>query len=145
MKIGFDLDGVLCDIDVSALGIIRYLCQEGKEMEEWYYKDRKPLLNPYQFMTDTDTFVIITARKDRLWPITRRWVDKFLPGAKLLLVNEGYTHPREIASAKWRVLIKEKVNIYFDDNLQVIKALRALRDVSLRWTDIKFIQYGGRV
>lgn len=145
MKIAFDLDGVLCNIDIVALNIIRYLGQEGKEMEGHYYRDRQPLLNPYQFLTDEDTFIIVTARRKKLWPATKRWIEKFLPGIKCFLIDEGYTTPCDIAKAKWKVLSEEEVDVYFDDNQGVIKALRALRDVSLQYKDIKFIQYGGRM
>lgn len=139
MKIAFDLDGVLCDIDVSMLNIIYKLKQIKKETELWYYRERKPLLNPYMFLTEEDEFIIVTARKQHLYDVTKRWIDKFLPTTKWFLVDEGYTTPEAIARKKLNILQDEQVDVYFDDNQNVIKMLRRMN------TDIKFIQYGGRI
>jgi len=139
MKIAFDLDGVLCDIDVSMLNIIYKLKQIKKETELWYYRERKPLLNPYMFLTEDDEFIIVTARKKHLYDVTKRWLGKFLPGVKWFLVDEGYTTPEAIAQKKLSILQDEKVDVYIDDNQGVIKMLRSMN------TDIKFIQYGGRI
>lgn len=151
MKIAFDLDGVLCDIDVAMLFVIRFLGQETKKIETEYYKERKPLLNPHLFLTEKDEFIIVTSRKKHLYDITKRWVKKYFPGIKLFLINKDYTCPREIAKEKMRIIRRENVRVYFDDSAKIIEAMRALnkieREYSIMTTkpEIMFIQYSGRI
>lgn len=143
MKFAFDLDGVLCDINVVEL----YLTENNNRMEEWYYRERKPLLNPKDFLTSEDEYIIVTARKECLRNLTCKWLKKYLPDARWILIGIGYTNPREIASKKMKILRKEKVDIYFDDNIDVIKALRTLNEVGkeIGKKDIKFVHYSGRI
>jgi len=136
MTIGFDLDGIICDINIFEL----VLSEKLSFVESYYYKERKPLLNPYMFLTNDDDFIIITAREKRLSSITKQWIDKFLPGAKWFIVDTGYNEdPRETAEKKLKILLREKVEVYFDDNPDIIKELRK------KCNTIKFIQFGGRL
>jgi len=55
MIVGFDLDGVLCNIDVALLRIIDNLPDESRvDIERWYYRDRKPLLNANLFLAHVE-------------------------------------------------------------------------------------------
>jgi len=55
MNIGWDLDGVLCEIDVGLLRVIDNMPPEArKSSEEWYYRERRPELNPKLFMSEDE-------------------------------------------------------------------------------------------
>lgn len=136
MTIGFDLDGVLCDINVTQLILIQNL----PSAEVSYYKERKPLLNPVQFLISGDKYIIVTARRKVLKAITREWINKYLPNARWFSVWTGYIDDiKKIAQEKLKILKKEKVEIYFDDNVDIIKELRKM------CKSIKFVQFGGRL
>ena len=72
MKVGFDLDGVLCEIDVFGLRLIDNTTPKEAQCsaEEWYYRERKPLLDARLLLSKDDEFYIITSRTDRLQKIT---------------------------------------------------------------------------
>lgn len=131
------MDGVLCDINMVQLNQIAESNDE--EVEKYYYQERKPLLNPYLFMTAKDKFIVVTARKKHLEKITKDWLNKFLPGTKWFLVNLGDDLAKRIAEQKLEILKKENVEVYIDDSKEVIDQLRDLSK------SIKFIQYGGRI
>jgi len=140
MVIGFDLDGVLCDINVVELCLIG----QDLSIDQWYYKERKPLLNPAMFLSDDDKYIILTAREKRLDEITKKWIDRFLPGAKWFSIYTGggsraQEFGKKIARKKLEILKREKVEIYFDDNATVIKEFRKI------CKSIKFVQFGGRL
>lgn len=136
MIIGFDLDGVLCDINVTQLILIQNL----PSAEVSYYKERRPLLNPAQFLTNGDRYIIVTARRKDLGILTKRWIRRYLPNAKLFSIETGFTkNVKKIAEKKLKILKRENAEVYFDDNPEIIKELRQMDN------NIKFIQYGGRL
>ena len=65
MKIGFDLDGVLCDTDMNFLRLLERVppfqddLEKMMEFESWYFNERKPLLNPENFMSEGDEYYVI--------------------------------------------------------------------------------------
>lgn len=151
MKIGFDLDGVLCNIDVAVLRIIDNMPDTwGRaSMEEWYYRERDPLLNPYDLLTEDDEFFIITSRRKHLHEITKRWVKKYFPNAKLFMLDLpemliGFTDVKaffweKVSEAKARMINKLHLDVYFDDSAINVQFLREM------CPNTKIIQYGGRL
>lgn len=145
MRIGFDLDGVLCDTDINhvrlCVGIPPYDTdlEKRKEMEIVYFSSRKPLLDPEDFVCDGDEYFVITGRGEEIMgEVTRRWCGKYVPNAKeVYLVGGGYWKP--VTDAKVKQIVELDIDVYFDDDPEIVKELRkALPD------KIKVIQYGGR-
>src|SRR4030042_3837912 len=125
MKLGFDLDGTLCTINTVNLIQIAN-CKDAaikKQMEEWYYRDQKSLLDANLFLSEKDEMFIITGRPDYLHNITKKWVDRFYPNATLVLVGrKTMTHADDcktgwlvLAKLKADMIIKLGLDIYFDD------------------------------
>lgn len=156
MRIGFDLDGVLCDINIAVIRLIDNLQSEDarKSSTKWYYKGRKPLLNPYLFVTEKDEIFIITGRNKELEQITRKWVNKYLPDLRNLVWivgrhNDSLIHTNDDKKiGEWvKRRTKEKaemiiflgLDVYFDDNQQTVEGLRKL------CPNTKIINYGGWV
>jgi hypothetical protein len=152
MKIGFDIDGVLADINVATLRIMDNLKKEAKNSaEQWYYRERKPLLDPRMMLGKDDEMVFITGRPERVRKITEDWVKFYYPQATLHFASpkmgtiKGNT-PEEIA--KWcasKLLTKAtKINelgidVFFEDDSE---GLCELRDAC---PNCKIIKYGGRI
>jgi len=151
LRIGFDLDGTLCDISVALLRSIDNMKdkQAMRNIEQWYYRERKPIFNARLFLHETDEMYIITSRPKRLNKITRKWVNKYYPKAKLYICD--YPQPLGIKTDselnKWlynkqkdkaEVLNKLKLDVYFDDD----PSCTDLRDLC---PTIKIIQFGGRI
>lgn len=154
MKIAFDLDGVLCDIDVAMLRVIDILEEHLgkpdaiKTIEQWYYKTRIPNLNAMLFLAPEDELFIITARIDEYHESTKRFVSHFFPNAALIFQGRKripyHKWDKEdglnsIIQEKARVINRLKIDVYFDDNPRIVRALRKL------CKDCKTILYGGRV
>jgi len=149
MRIGFDLDGVLCKIDVGLLRVIDNMQPEAnKSAEEWYYRERKPELNPLLFMSKDDEMIIITSRPKRLEYITIPWVKRYFPNTKLIQTDhETYKGSskeelknwlKEMANTKAIPINKEKIDVYFEDSPSTVQQLRKL------CPNTKIIHYGGR-
>jgi len=151
MKIGFDLDGVLCDLDISILRCIDFISDPDmrRSAEEYYYKCRKPLLNPYYFLSEEDEGYIITARPLYLEEITRKWVKQFYPTFPLIILGHtppfGITDEKEIRKWLKREQLMKKVEkikelnleIYIDDTPSLVVELRKL------CPNTKIIKFGG--
>jgi hypothetical protein len=148
---GFDIDGVLCDIDVPQLQIIDSLPDDKRGwVEKLYYADRKTVLNPELLLAEGDIWYAITARRADLEPITKKWLDKFCPTYKeLFCVGEGgwdsppyngsYKEWIKMASNNKIELFEELgLEIYIDDSPSNVEKYR-------RMTDIPIIKYGTRI
>ena len=84
MKIGFDLDGVLCDTDLNFLRLMAHVFEEDRqkliEMETLYFNNRSPLLNPENFLSEGDEYYIITGRSHKYGKeVTEEWCKGTLP------------------------------------------------------------------
>ena len=116
-------------------------------MEEWYYRDRKPLLNINLFLSDNDAFYVITGRPKDLSTITNSCVNHHYPLSEVILVGEKRMCHDKTSEKEWDKLAKLKANkineleldIYFDDEPETIVKLRELCPKT------KIIYYGGRV
>ena len=145
MKIGFDLDGVLCDTDSSFL---RFLVltppfdediETRKKVEKWYFGERKPRLDPELFIGDGDEYYVITGRDDEnMGDLTRKWCRKHVPNAKEVCCVGEYWKPAVEAKAK--KIVELGLDVYFDDHPEGVKKLRELLP-----GQVKIIQYGGQL
>jgi len=150
LKIGFDLDGVIADIDILSLRIIDFQkdFKVRKELEKWYYSTRKVNLNPNFFCNSNDEIYIITSRFRELKDITKKWLDKNGIQYKKLLFAHLSAPYKTMSLEKWykkqaelkaNILNTEKIEVYFEDAPGVVKYLRKL------CPNIKIIQYGDRL
>lgn len=149
MKFAFDIDRCLCDGNIAVLRLMDMLSEEQrKNVEKWYYMERKPLLNPEEFLTDDDEYIIITGRSLKFEEITKKWVQKFCPNHRGLFManlspaygksNEYFkTWDKKQAALKADIINREKADVYFEDNREVVKHLRKL------CPNTKIIHYGG--
>jgi len=110
------------------------------------------LLNPVDFLVfPDDEYYLITSRSKELTSITKKWVKKYCPHVKKLIVLGqrllgNTSNKKEIeewldttARDKAEVINKYKIEVYFDDSTYVVKRLREL------CPNCKIINYGGRV
>jgi len=143
IRIGFDLDGVICDISVTTLRMIDQVDEEKKLMlEKWYYKERVPLLNPNLIMANDDEAFVITARPSYLATITKQWMRKYYPGIPVIILG-CKSAPKSDLRCWWKSIIDEKVkaikklriDLYIDDSPEIVKELRR--------RGINCLQYGG--
>lgn len=150
IRIGFDLDGVLCEIDVGLLRVMDNILNKEarKSAEEWYYRERKPELNPILFLGKSDEFYILTSRPTRLNHITIPWIKRYYPHAIFKQVNhetlkgnsskEVENWLKEMARKKADVINKLKLDVYFEDSPATSHWLRVFCPFT------KIIHYGGR-
>ena len=149
MKLGFDLDGVLADIDRTHLKWIHNIddLEQTKYIEHIYYTDRKPLINPRTYLAEGDTYYIITARHNNLKPVTERYVKKWFPDCSGLYIVGGDPELYDKDFEAWKDFILEEkiklfkelgIEVFFDDNPGLVQKYR-------KRTDIPIIQYGSRL
>jgi len=145
LRIGFDLDGVLCDQNVE--NIISSI--QDTYREDLYYATRIPQLITALFMSENDVGFIITARRKRLKDLTEEWCSKFYPFLELHFIDTpvwNKLNPEdvgrwmdEVGSIKAKRINQLKLDIYFEDMPQVVSLLRE------KCPNTKIIQYGGRL
>jgi len=146
LKIAFDLDGVIrvCDLHFLKLCMDLGIDRTAEALKVYEMVARsQPLLNPFLFATKDDEIYIITncMTKDSE-EAKRRWVKHFLGDRiKFLAVRiapkawkKSYVDP--VAKAKVEVMLREGIDVYFDDDPAIIRVMRQLTD------KVKFIKYG---
>ena len=151
LKIAFDIDGVLCEIDIATHRILDNITDVTiyNSVEEYYYKERKPLLDARLFLSEKDEMYIITSRPEHLRWITEKWVKQYFPNAKLIIINQnllkGNTkkavkdYCKTKVEMKAEVINKLEIDVYFDDESEALQHFREL------CPDCKIIKYGGRI
>ena len=136
IKIGFDLDGTIADIELALL----HLVENNEAAEKDYYRDRTQIFNPYLFLHEEDEGVIITSRKYGLKGITEEWLRA--RNIRLPIVHEVCPHkpPDWENIAKWKaeIIKNNDLDIYIDDNPTIVTILRK------ECPKCKVIQYGAR-
>lgn len=146
------MDGVLCEIDVALLCVMKDILnvQEYREAEDWYYRERKPLLDARLFLAKDDEMFVVTSRSKEIAEFTRQWMDKYYPNAQLFFVHQPmYTSTNENEIERWtkkkvelkaEMINKLKLDVYFDD--EATSAFGYLRKLC---PNTKIIKYGGRL
>lgn len=154
MKIGFDLDGVVADIDLVALELIHSI-QDPKlrrKLEEQYYLNRKVLLDPSKCkVNNMDTIYIITSRYSTtgldINEITKEWLRQHNIYFDVLLFVENPIYYlsnleewyKELSHRKAEIINKEKLDIFFEDDPKIVKHLRTICPMT------KIVKFGDRI
>lgn len=142
MKIGFDLDSVLCNLDVTTFVLLK---AHSLYLEKLYLETRTPLINPQLFMRRDDKGYIITARRPELRELTIEWCRKYVPNLQLVLTNYPDFNDTcdwdmwiyQIAGIKAAVIDHLGIEVYLEDVPEIVLHLRNI------CTNCKIIQYGG--
>jgi hypothetical protein len=143
MKIGWDLDGCLAQQDVIQVCQTRNL----PELKAMYYGCLLPNTNPQLYANEDDEIVIITGREESLRDITETWCKRWFPQYKLIMAptlpwkdeSEWQVWFERVAENKAKQINELKLDIYFEDMPETVKALRKL------CPNCKIIQFGGRI
>jgi len=149
MRVAFDIDGVILDIDLGLIRTIDFIEDKKKRAEAslFYYILRRPQINPYDYIHEDDELYIITGRDEKYRDITEKWAKKYFPNAKLIILGHEEPTPETklegwfIRQAKKKAiaLIQNGIDIYFEDTPPVVREMRKMLPPT-----IKVIQYGGR-
>jgi hypothetical protein len=148
MLIAFDLDGVLCDIDLGLVELLFAMDGEAKKRAEAaYYRSRKPELNARMFLHPDDIPIIITARVGWLKPITEAWMRQYYNGWHIYYSEDlqgnghltGLPWAKRVAIQKAKIVSDLAVDFYIDDNPDVVHEMRILLPGKA------ILQYGGRI
>lgn len=158
MKIAFDLDGVVLHQEMYSLKAIDSCRneEERSELMRYYYARRSIQLNPIDFLADDDELFFITGRSILVEDLTNKWAKKYFPMAKVIatrtmipssdneLMTKNYVNDRNKewsliqAERKAKALNDHKIDVFFEDDPNVVKHLRRL------CASTKIVQYGGR-
>ncbi len=158
MKVAFDLDGVVLHQEMYCLRAMDSCKneEERSELMRYYYARRSMQLNPIDFLADDDELFFITGRSILVEDLTNRWAKKYFPMAIVIntrtvmpssdneLMTKNYVNDRKKewsliqAERKAEALNDHKIDVFFEDDPNVVKHLRHL------CTNTKIIQYGGR-
>ena len=148
MKVGFDIDGVILKIDLGLIRAIDMIDDVDKrnEVSKYYYGQRERQLNPLDYMYEDDELFIITGRAPCYKEETKKWVKKYFPMAKLIILGEeedfancvldNWFEKQSIMKAG--AIKKYYIEVYFEDTPDIVRRLREL------CPKCKIIQYGGR-
>jgi phage FluMu protein Com len=147
MQIGFDLDGVISDLDTTLFRLIRHTNFPHKETEERFkqgYFARLHLRanwNPEELIAEDDEYHIITARHSSTDTcITLKWCKKYCPNAKTVNIvgKQGHTW-KESADSKAEKINDLGIEVYFEDDPRIVAHLRE------KCPKTKIIRVGGRI
>ena len=150
MRIAFDIDGVIAEQDaciLRAFDLFEMPDSIRDIVNEYYYLERRILLNPLLFLTPNDELFFITGRNEKYTDITKRWINQFFPKSTLIMCN--HKEPTNIvdldewfvkqAKLKAKYINELHIEVYFDDCEEVVMELRKL------CPNTKIIKYGGRL
>jgi len=119
--IGFDLDGTIADLDVAG------------KFDLHYWLSRKVNINPKDVTDDNDRIVIISARPKKWLKATESWLRmKNIRYDKLILLDLPIPSHTDLswfkqhALAKMDVIVKEKVDVYYEDIPQIARIIDAV-------------------
>jgi hypothetical protein len=146
MRIGFDLDGVIADLDSTRFRLLRYVDFPDNTIKNEFKESifgglqLRVNWNPEELIAKGDEYHIITARHSPMdTQVTFEWCKKYCPNAKSVNIVGYQGDDWEIASEAKAAKIKElKIEVFFEDNPRIAKRLRKL------CPETKIIQVGGR-
>lgn len=143
MLTGFDLDGVLAELDEVQITLIDLVenAQVRERLQETYFMNRKPigLIPGVHFPSQQTQRVIITGRPLWAMPVTLMWTERHYPGTPVHFA-ESMLPPllpiglrsfrsrsrREIAEGKALQITRLGVGVFYEDDPEVIEELRRL-------------------
>ena len=147
MQIGFDLDGVISDLDPTLFRLIRHTDFPSKETEDRFKQayfgtlHLRPNWNPEELIAEGDEYHIITARHSPIDDeVTLKWCKKHCSGAKSVNIvgRKGFSW-RESAEAKAEKIKELRIEVYFEDDPRIVEFLRG------NCSETKIIHVGGRL
>lgn len=152
MRIGFDLDGVLCDYDDTMMHLLWRLPDDEQRVSEiHYFSHRRPLLDPALLCHEDDEYYVITGRNQGLREVTLKWCVKHVPGAAGVHIVGGKPmyewrekeraglDPDFSLKGKRDKILELGVEVFFDDNPGSVRRLREMLP------GVAVIQYGGEL
>lgn len=125
MIIGFDFDGVLCYFNKPV-----YMTLQSASVIELYYERAKPKIQPYDFIGDGDSGVIITGRHPDFEKVSKKWLDEYKITLPIYFIGEGghqdWSEDNRLLRIKKKadMINKLGVSVYFEDEIMVVKSLR---------------------
>jgi len=148
MRVGFDLDGVLAEVS-TPLWLLTGLAEaEIREVIYDFLLTPKLKFHPRQFLHEEDEYVIITGRSSKYRSLTERWLKHHgIECSSLFMCDVGVSkdYPslsaffNASAMAKARYIKSECIDVFFDDNPDIVARLRKL------CPKVRIIQIGGRL
>jgi len=135
MTLGFDLDGVICDIDHYELKLLDTVRRVDPSLEYWYYVSRRVKLDPSIFKGEGDRVVIVTTRPKRYDWLTKKWLAEHSIEYNELVFVECHRRDQlmsfdqwcdAMAEAKARAIKQHNIDVYFEDLPWVVDRLREL-------------------
>jgi hypothetical protein len=144
MRIGFDLDGVVCNTSIPLWILTK---DHSPQTLMLFIAGLKPNFNPALFAHVNDEVIFVTGRRPDTEELTRKWVKHWFPGIKVYFApSPDWRTPDEwddwfkkCAEHKAKVLKRLGVEVYFEDQPYTVEWLRKLAP------EITTIQYGGKV
>jgi len=128
MILGFDLDGVICDYSPWIVNELK-----NESSKRMYYLDRKLLMNPSTFATDDDEIIIIADRPTIYKDVTADWLEEHGIEYPIYFIGNKHTEltPRHSAMKKAGIIKEHDIDIFFDDNREVVEHLREITDAKI--------------
>jgi hypothetical protein len=147
MKIGFDLDGVIADLDITLFRLIRRVDFPSEETKNKFKQNYfgglrlRTNWNPEELISKDDEYHIITARHYSTDDIaTFEWCKKYCANAKSVNIVGQHGNNWEKSSIAKADKIKElEIEVFFEDDPRLVKRLREL------CPETKIVQVGGRL
>jgi hypothetical protein len=147
MKIGFDLDGVIADLDITLFRLIRRVNFQDEEHKNRFTQSYfgglklRENWNPEELIAKGDEYHIITARHSTIDDsATFEWCKKYCTNAKSVNIVGKQGDNRERSTKAKAEKIKELgIEVFFEDDPRLVKTLREL------CPETKIIQVGGRL
>lgn len=147
MKIGFDLDATIADLDITLLRLIGRVDFPSEEIRNRFRQSYfgglqlRTNWNPEELLAKGDEYHIITARcsfTDN--DVTVEWCNKYCPNATSVNIVGQLGNNWDKSSEAKAAKIKELgIEVFFEDNSQLVNRLRDL------CPETKIIQVGGRL
>ena len=128
MIVSYDIDGVLAEgPPPSEKKWGRMNGEERKDRKKFlveWYRNAKPLLVPKE-----PFFFAVSARKfeGEVYAATKKWLDHYYPNRVVeIYLMEGSRSVVNAATFKANIMIKENVQIHYEDNKPVLKIMKQL-------------------
>lgn len=135
MRIGFDMDGVICKFDEGFYRLVQMLDYDDavrKEIMRYHYRTVEPKIDVRQFVGDGDEVFIITGRNKEYEDVTREWLKRhgyeypvvFLSNNDLRSCDDVGLFYNDLAMKKVKMVETLGLDVYFEDNSFIVKVMR---------------------
>ena len=128
MIVSYDIDGVLAEgppISEKKWGRMnKYERSDRKKFLVDWYRNASPLLIPKD-----PYFIAVSARKNEgeVYAATKEWLDRYYPNRVVeLYLLEISRSVLNAATFKANIMIKENIQVHYEDNKPVLKIMKQL-------------------